>query len=266
MESQWTPSTSMIVTSGELGRSQPLSRRVHGTGPFDRGGRPVLGSSEPVDMCSRAPFARGAGLPTLRGLASSTAFARANGPRLDPGSGSVRKASRPKTASVLAIERGERPDSNRRPPGPQPGALPTELRSPRGTNLAARSGVTGSFRIRGAHPLGPRQYERVFGYRPRDGPVRFLRLANGEVDPPRRARVGGVRQVPRRDRGRRPRSAARPGLADPGAPDVARPLRAETPRACSPAARPVLDDACGSTAADPAALTDRAACCSRSSD
>jgi hypothetical protein len=27
--------------------------------------------------------------------------------------------------------RGERPDSNRRPPGPQPGALPAELRSPR---------------------------------------------------------------------------------------------------------------------------------------
>src|SRR5215211_9466084 len=31
---------------------------------------------------------------------------------------------------------GERPDSNRRPPGPQPGALPTELRSPRGSNVA----------------------------------------------------------------------------------------------------------------------------------
>jgi hypothetical protein len=31
---------------------------------------------------------------------------------------------------VRAI-RGERPDSNRRPPGPQPGALPTELRPPR---------------------------------------------------------------------------------------------------------------------------------------
>src|SRR4249920_1555245 len=27
--------------------------------------------------------------------------------------------------------RGERPDSNRRPPGPQPGALPAELRPPR---------------------------------------------------------------------------------------------------------------------------------------
>ena len=31
---------------------------------------------------------------------------------------------------------GGRPDSNRRPPGPQPGALPAELRPPRGFNLA----------------------------------------------------------------------------------------------------------------------------------
>ncbi len=34
MESQWTPSPLMIVISGELGRSQPLSRRVHGAGPL----------------------------------------------------------------------------------------------------------------------------------------------------------------------------------------------------------------------------------------
>ncbi len=37
--------------------------------------------------------------------------------------------------------RGGRPDSNRRPPGPQPGALPTELRPPRGFNLAVTSKV-----------------------------------------------------------------------------------------------------------------------------
>src|SRR5215211_5060238 len=36
---------------------------------------------------------------------------------------------------------GERPDSNRRPPGPQPGALPTELRSPRGSNVAPWVGL-----------------------------------------------------------------------------------------------------------------------------
>src|SRR4029079_19701283 len=35
--------------------------------------------------------------------------------------------------------RGERPDSNRRPPGPQPGALPAELRSPRFVNVAGAS-------------------------------------------------------------------------------------------------------------------------------
>src|SRR3954465_2315813 len=36
---------------------------------------------------------------------------------------------------LLLELRGERPDSNRRPPGPQPGALPTELRPPRRFNL-----------------------------------------------------------------------------------------------------------------------------------
>src|ERR1700741_2054633 len=36
--------------------------------------------------------------------------------------------------------RGGRPDSNRRPPGPQPGALPAELRPPRGFNLAVPLG------------------------------------------------------------------------------------------------------------------------------
>jgi hypothetical protein len=37
----------------------------------------------------------------------------------------------------IAITRGERGDSNPRPPGPQPGALPAELRPPRrGLNLA----------------------------------------------------------------------------------------------------------------------------------
>ena len=37
--------------------------------------------------------------------------------------------------------KGGRPDSNRRPPGPQPGALPTELRPPRGFNLAIPLGA-----------------------------------------------------------------------------------------------------------------------------
>src|SRR5947209_19225781 len=39
----------------------------------------------------------------------------------------VRSAKRP---AVRAFLRGERWDSNPRPPGPQPGALPTELRPP----------------------------------------------------------------------------------------------------------------------------------------
>src|SRR5437868_14898870 len=39
----------------------------------------------------------------------------------------VRSAKRP---AVRAFPRGERWDSNPRPPGPQPGALPTELRPP----------------------------------------------------------------------------------------------------------------------------------------
>ena len=38
-----------------------------------------------------------------------------------------------------AITRGERRDSNPRPPGPQPGALPTELRPPRADQCRDRS-------------------------------------------------------------------------------------------------------------------------------
>jgi hypothetical protein len=49
-----------------------------------------------------------------------------------------------KTLTSGAFVRGERPDSNRRPPGPQPGALPTELRSPRRTQCSARSGLRGA--------------------------------------------------------------------------------------------------------------------------
>src|SRR5664280_2463044 len=37
----------------------------------------------------------------------------------------------PKCARLRALQQGERRDSNPRPPGPQPGALPTELRPPR---------------------------------------------------------------------------------------------------------------------------------------
>jgi hypothetical protein len=40
------------------------------------------------------------------------------------------------SADCRTSMRGERPDSNRRPPGPQPGALPAELRPPRPSNLA----------------------------------------------------------------------------------------------------------------------------------
>ena len=47
--------------------------------------------------------------------------------------------------------RGERPDSNRRPPGPQPGALPTELRSPRGVQCSA-SGWRRPELQRASHP------------------------------------------------------------------------------------------------------------------
>jgi hypothetical protein len=44
-------------------------------------------------------------------------------------------------ATADGITRGERWDSNPRPPGPQPGALPAELRPPcRGLNLAAGRG------------------------------------------------------------------------------------------------------------------------------
>ena len=57
-------------------------------------------------------------------------------PRLD-----VKSASRETAQSAASDTRGERRDSNPRPPGPQPGALPTELRPPR------------SAAVRGARPI-----------------------------------------------------------------------------------------------------------------
>src|SRR6478672_7729603 len=59
------------------------------------------------------------------------------GPQWDHGLGRVIRAeTRKPRRSGVSVE-GERPDSNRRPPGPQPGALPTELRSPRALQSSA---------------------------------------------------------------------------------------------------------------------------------
>src|SRR5215211_4163003 len=49
-----------------------------------------------------------------------------------------------------ASVRGERGDSNPRPPGPQPGALPAELRPPRRTRVYRRNGAA----VRGVRRRG----------------------------------------------------------------------------------------------------------------
>src|SRR5918994_6887517 len=70
------------------------------------------------------------------GTPSGAAFARRIGTSLVPPAPHRSGPAQQKTPGFRGFLKGERPDSNRRPPGPQPGALPTELRSPRGTNVA----------------------------------------------------------------------------------------------------------------------------------
>ena len=61
---------------------------------------------------------------------------------MSPSRRTVRSASERNSAVCRHFLRGERRDSNPRPPGPQPGALPTELRPP---SEAQSSGAVGRF-------------------------------------------------------------------------------------------------------------------------
>jgi hypothetical protein len=64
------------------------------------------------------------------------------GPHFQPGWNEIRPILSIRTCSFAGVSlRGGRPDSNRRPPGPQPGALPAELRPPRALNLAIPLGA-----------------------------------------------------------------------------------------------------------------------------
>jgi hypothetical protein len=64
-----------------------------------------------------------------------------NRPYLGPRPTQLRLAQKAKPRLSGASTRGERGDSNPRPPGPQPGALPTELRPPGTAFNLARAGA-----------------------------------------------------------------------------------------------------------------------------
>src|SRR5215211_6689209 len=63
-----------------------------------------------------------------------------NCPRVVPRGSRGAMTLNEKGPALQALSRGERRDSNPRPPGPQPGALPTELRPPGGTEHSAVGG------------------------------------------------------------------------------------------------------------------------------
>ena len=68
---------------------------------------------------------------TIDGFPHRTALWGRLDPKWTPDRERQERARTKKPRRSGALVRGERPDLNRRPPGPQPGALPTELRSPR---------------------------------------------------------------------------------------------------------------------------------------
>ena len=141
-----------------------------------------------------------------------------NGPHLDPKRGVRGDVVRRECAAMRGVLRGERPDSNRRPPGPQPGALPTELRSPRGTQSSASEAVFPALARRSA--LGPDPISlssrclsaSAAGVADRDAGDLFFSASCHLVDPPWRgergtgspALVGRLSQRPRQDSNLRP--------------------------------------------------------------
>ena len=84
------------------------------------------------------------------------------------------------------FSRGERGDSNPRPPGPQPGALPTELRPP--CDARAKSSVT--------HPV-PRPADRS-AFRPAQGSRWAQARRTGRGGPPGRQEPPGIAAEQRR--------------------------------------------------------------------
>jgi hypothetical protein len=86
-----------------------------------RASGPLAADSTGGDRRSVQPAAR----PQIFAIAAS------NGPQLDSTSTITTYKSTNQTSRFAGISRGERRGSNPRPPGPQPGALPTELRPPR---------------------------------------------------------------------------------------------------------------------------------------
>ena len=81
--------------------------------------------------------------------------ANEKGPYRAHGSRSRRTARRPNPRRSGDSVRGERRDSNPRPPGPQPGALPAELRPPRGSQCSGPvARPFGEARLRSGFELG----------------------------------------------------------------------------------------------------------------
>ena len=100
------------------------------------------------------------------------------------GSGASGRRRTPRSFPPLrGLQRGERGDSNPRPPGPQPGALPAELRPPR-VRIDAISGGRGAPR-RGVKMPAGQAIRALDGWHPRG--------SCGSSLAARRGRVGGLR-------------------------------------------------------------------------
>ena len=139
-----------VFWEGYGGRTSPGVRRwkherwtnsVHLTGVTGRRQRSGCSEASSGEAGGRGraehgPLSRATGRGGLAGDTSVERVASAFRPRLDPDRGTRGQRGSWETAPMRALRRGERWDSNPRPPGPQPGALPAELRSPRALNLA----------------------------------------------------------------------------------------------------------------------------------
>src|SRR4051812_38570217 len=127
--------------------------------------------------------------------------ADASVPNLSPSRRTDRSVC-PRKSLLQGLSRGERRDSNPRPPGPQPGALPTELRPP----SAARSLAAGAL------PGGARGFRR--GPAPgMEAPPPPGALAGGEPHLRQQGPGGGTPAWGTRPRGDPPRGPPPPGAA-----------------------------------------------------
>ena len=142
-----TQRTPFEVVANRAGRSGAGARRAgpaepRARSPVDRrrGRRPPRAAS----AGARAPAVT-RGVHALDPPQASRPGVHGPVPVLSPAAGAAAQDRTPESPRQQGFREGERRDSNPRPPGPQPGALPTELRPPRCRPVGRRSESSSGF-------------------------------------------------------------------------------------------------------------------------